>query len=439
MELILLGTGTSTGVPEVACGCAVCQSTDPRDKRQRCSALLITSDGYRILIDCSPDFHRQACHIGLDRLDAVLLTHEHYDHVYGLDDLRTLAQERELPIYAQTRVLEAVRDRMHYVFGGSPYPGAPRFSLHSLDATQSLCIGSVEISPILVLHGKLPIYGYRFQERGSEIRSIGYVTDMKQVSPKEWSKVEGLDLCVINALRLKKEHPSHQSILDVQLRLSKLKQQPKLSVLTHLSHHAPEYIRLEQMLQGGLIAGYDYMHLRWQDGRYQPATFNRPPRLYSYTNLDTRGFVYEPATFKPSDLRVYLSESSTVQLLTAISRDEVNLLFCLSLPGVWSYRAEELYIALIQGVARWCQIDTDQVRQCVCVERLQNADGTMLLTLQWQINQQGGSGSSLRSLSQSAVELDMFVIKAQMSTIINKQLKKVYNLSSCTSAYESNH
>lgn len=114
MKVIILGTGTSTGIPEVGCGCPVCQSDDQRDRRLRTSALVITDQGKRILIDCGPDFHEQATRLMLDRVDAVLLTHEHYDHTFGLDDIRTIAWRQELPIYGQERTLEAVRSRMHY-------------------------------------------------------------------------------------------------------------------------------------------------------------------------------------------------------------------------------------------------------------------------------------------------------------------------------------
>ena len=112
MKVILLGTGTSTAIPEIGCGCPVCHSGDPRDHRLRSSALIITDSGKRILIDCGPDFHEQAVRLRLDRIDAILLTHEHYDHTFGLDDVRTIAWRQELPIYGQARVLETVRERM---------------------------------------------------------------------------------------------------------------------------------------------------------------------------------------------------------------------------------------------------------------------------------------------------------------------------------------
>lgn len=184
MKVILLGTGTSTGIPEVGCGCPACHSDDPRDRRLRSSALVITDSGQRILIDCGPDFHEQAVSLRLDRIDAILLTHEHYDHTFGLDDVRTIAWRQELPIYGQERVLESVRSRMHYAFGPHPYPGTPRLVLCPIkegrDATFELF--GEQVTPIFLDHGTLPIVGYR-------IGGLTYITDMKAITPEEWAKV----------------------------------------------------------------------------------------------------------------------------------------------------------------------------------------------------------------------------------------------------------
>lgn len=265
MKLILLGTGTSTGVPEVGCHCVVCQSEDARDKRLRTSALLITSEGRRILIDCGPDFRQQALHIGLDRVDAILLTHEHYDHVYGLDDLRTIAWRHEIPIYGEARVLEAVRQRMHYVFSPNPYPGTPRLTLNELQAGQTLSILGLDIKPIRVMHGSLPIYGYRFHEKGRPAsQDISYITDMKSISAEDWQAVAGSRLLIVNALRYLREHPSHQNVLDVQRLVAGLSPQPELTLLTHLSHYAPAHKELDSLLQAStpcISVGYDYQCL----------------------------------------------------------------------------------------------------------------------------------------------------------------------------------
>lgn len=251
MKIILLGTGTSTGVPEVGCSCGLCMSTDPRDRRLRTSALVVTDLGKRILIDCGPDFRQQALAIGLDRVDAILLTHEHYDHVYGLDDLRTIAWHQEIPIYGQRRVLEAVRSRMHYVFGDNPYPGTPRLTLNPIEAGAAIDIAGVEVLPIEVMHGNLPILAYRF---GSE---IAYITDMKSIADEAMVQLSGARLLIVNALRYLKPHPSHQSVIDVEHLLGIMQARPELTVLTHLSHHAPEHAVLEAMLSTDIRPGYD--------------------------------------------------------------------------------------------------------------------------------------------------------------------------------------
>ena len=221
MKVIILGTGTSTGIPEVGCGCPVCQSDDQRDRRLRTSALVITDQGKRILIDCGPDFHEQATRLMLDRVDAVLLTHEHYDHTFGLDDIRTIAWRQEVPIYGQERTLEAVRSRMHYAFGPNPYPGTPRLSL----------------PPIV------------------------------EGQPFEWQKVDGAQLVVLNALRYSRPHPSHQSVEDVLQRLPQLTERPQLTLLTHLSHHAPSHRELEQLLPSDVRPAYDGQCLSIVDGQ----------------------------------------------------------------------------------------------------------------------------------------------------------------------------
>ena len=261
MNLILLGTGTSTGIPEVGCNCMHCQSSDPRDKRLRTSALLISQAGTRILIDCGPDFRQQANHIGLEHIDAIVLTHEHYDHVYGLDDLRTIAWHKEIPIYGQANVLDAVRNRMHYVFSPNPYPGTPKLSLNELKNGEVLKIKDLEVTPLLVMHGKLPIFGYRFHQVGTEHKEdICYITDMKSADKCEFSKIDNSRVLVINALRYQREHPSHQNVIDVLNLLNTLESKPERTILTHLSHHAPCYKELVQLLpqDDSILPGYDF-------------------------------------------------------------------------------------------------------------------------------------------------------------------------------------
>lgn len=285
MKLILLGTGTSTGVPEIGCYCGVCTSTDPHDRRLRTSALVITDSGKRILIDCGPDFRQQALAIGLDRIDAILLTHEHYDHVYGMDDLRTLAWQRDIPIYGQRRVLEAIRSRMHYVFGAHPYPGAPRLTLHELEPGRTYQICDQEMQVLEVMHGRLPILGFR-------LGSIVYITDMKTIEEPHRPLLEGARLMVINALRWQKEHPSHQSVLDVLRLLDKLDSRPERTVLTHLSHHAPPHKLLERMLPSDLSVGYDGACYTIED---EVSQCDFAPQPKPYTSIDCGRIAYAEA------------------------------------------------------------------------------------------------------------------------------------------------
>ena len=288
MKVILLGTGTSTGIPEVGCGCPACHSDDPRDRRLRSSALVITDSGQRILIDCGPDFHEQAVSLRLDRIDAILLTHEHYDHTFGLDDVRTIAWRQELPIYGQERVLESVRSRMHYAFGPHPYPGTPRLVLCPIkegrDATFELF--GERVTPIFLDHGTLPIVGYR-------IGGLTYITDMKAITPEEWAKVEGTQLLVINALRYQRPHPSHQSVLDVQEHLSRLPRRPQLTLLTHLSHHAPLHRQLQALLPTDLQPAYDGQCLEIAQGRVEE--YSLPPYEEPFVYRDLGRIAYAEA------------------------------------------------------------------------------------------------------------------------------------------------
>lgn len=226
----------------------------------RTSALVVSRSGLRVLIDCGPDFRQQAIRVGLDHIDAIVLTHEHYDHVYGLDDLRTISWRSEIPIYGQTHVLDAIRRRMHYVFSEHPYPGTPHLALYPLEPGDVLRVGELEISPIVVMHGDLPIYGYRFHEEGMPKHTdICYITDMKEATSDEWHKVDETGVLVVNALRYLKEHPSHQNVLDVEQRIQSLTHPPRLTLLTHLSHHAPNHGELEQLLPEHIRPGYDLM------------------------------------------------------------------------------------------------------------------------------------------------------------------------------------
>ena len=193
MRLTFLGTGTSCGVPVIGCQCKVCQSTDPHDKRTRCSALVET-ETTRLLIDCGPDFRQQILPQPFRKIDAILITHAHYDHMGGMDDIRPYCQFGEINVYADC-------------FAEHRYPGVPAIGLHEIHPHEPLHIGDLEVIPIQVMHGKLPILGYR-------IGKLAYITDMKTIDEDEMPYLEGTELLVVNALRFDKPHHSHQLVDD---------------------------------------------------------------------------------------------------------------------------------------------------------------------------------------------------------------------------------
>ncbi len=227
VKLTFLGTGTSQGVPVIGCNCAVCQSTDPRDNRLRTSAM-IEVDGQTIVIDTGPDFRQQMLRANPDRVDAVLFTHEHKDHVAGLDDIRpfNFRSGRALDIWATEAVQEALKREFHYIFSESKYPGVPQVNLHTIDPKRNFTINGTSVIPVQVLHYKLPVLGFR-------IKNVGYITDANFMESIEMNKLQGLDILVINALR-KKKHISHYNLEEAIAIVHTLK--PKRAYFTHISH-----------------------------------------------------------------------------------------------------------------------------------------------------------------------------------------------------------
>ena len=205
MKITFLGTGTSIGVPEMRCGCAVCTSQNPKDIRLRTS-VLIEDDHTHVLIDCGPDFRAQMLRHKVDTIDAVLVTHEHYDHVGGIDDLRPYSFVKALPVYAEKFVIEHLLQRIPYCFGNNKYPGTPQLELKEIEAGKSFSVGSFDILPIRVMHGKLPILGYR-------IGNMAFITDMKSIDDTQVELLKDLDLLIVNALHTK-EHPTHQNLIQ---------------------------------------------------------------------------------------------------------------------------------------------------------------------------------------------------------------------------------
>ncbi len=203
MRLTFLGTGTSCGVPTIGCQCYTCTSTDPHDKRLRCSALVETATT-RILIDCGPDFRQQIMPQPFRKIDGILITHAHYDHMGGMDDIRPYCQFGEINVYADPIAKAGLLQMLPYCFAEHRYPGVPAIQLHEIHKHEPLQIGDMVVMPLEVMHHDLPILGYR-------IGKLAYITDMKTIDEGELDYLKGVDTLVVNALR-QKPHHSHQTL-----------------------------------------------------------------------------------------------------------------------------------------------------------------------------------------------------------------------------------
>lgn len=252
MKLTFLGTGTSTGVPMIGCGCRVCSSDDSRDHRLRCSALVHLDNGRNLLIDCGPDFRTQMLTHGSSGIESVLLTHTHYDHVGGVDDLRPYcysAPGQHLPIYCREDVARDLRNRIPYSFAENPYPGAPTFSLHIVrEGELFVPHGSgTEVRAIPVMHGSLPILGFR-------IGPLAYITDCSALPEEAYGLLEGVRTLVINALRIK-PHPSHFSLAESLEAVRRIG--PCQAWLTHLSHDMGLHAEVDPTLPENVHIAHD--------------------------------------------------------------------------------------------------------------------------------------------------------------------------------------
>ena len=230
MKITLLGTGTSVGVPQIGCHCRVCTSSDPRDRRLRCSAL-VQDQGTNILIDCGPDFREQMLRIGFEQpLDGVLITHEHYDHVGGIDDLRPFSYLHNLPLYADEYAITHLRQRLPYCLVVNRYPGVPQLTTEVVEPRKAFRVGGLEVMPLRVMHGKLPILGFR-------IGPLGYITDMTTMDEEDFRLLKGIRLLVVNALR-HEPHPTHQTV-EQAIAFSRQLGEQLPTYLIHMSHIWP--------------------------------------------------------------------------------------------------------------------------------------------------------------------------------------------------------
>lgn len=260
MKLTFLGTGTSQGVPVIGCQCDVCRSTDPRDKRLRTSAMLEWR-GVRLVIDAGPDFRYQLLRAGVSRVDGILLTHEHKDHVGGLDDVRALnfvdyPTVRPVDLYATARTLRTVKKDFDYAFVTDKYRGVPEIRLHTISQSAPFHIGQAEILPIAGQHSP------RFEVTGFRFGRLAYLTDFKQIEEQELRKLTGVEVLVINALRF----APHDSHLNVEEALSWIRKiNPKRAYLTHMSHEMGLYEVTSHELPEGVELAYDTLEIELND------------------------------------------------------------------------------------------------------------------------------------------------------------------------------
>ncbi len=247
MKLTFLGTGTSCGVPVIGCQCEVCQSADPHDQRTRCS-VLVETDETRLLIDCGPDFRQQILPMPFRKIDGILITHSHYDHVGGMDDIRPYCQFGEINVYADPIARKGMLEMLPYCFAENRYPGVPAIGLHEIHKHEPFRIGNLDIMPIEVMHGKLPILGYR-------IGKLAYITDMKTIEESEYPYLEGTELLVVNALRFTKPHHSHQLVDDALAFAHRVG--AKQTLLIHVCHDIGLHESVNRLLPEGVQLAYD--------------------------------------------------------------------------------------------------------------------------------------------------------------------------------------
>ncbi len=248
IRLTFLGTGTSQGVPVIGCDCEVCVSEDSRDNRLRTSAM-IQVENQTFVFDTGPDFRQQMLRAKPNHVDAVLYTHAHKDHIAGMDDIRpfNFKSGKDMQLYATADVQEALKREFHYVFSGFKYPGIPKVQMNMIKNSEKFNVAGVDIIPIEVLHYKLPVLGFR-------IKNVAYITDANIIAESEMNKLRGLDVLVLNALRIEK-HISHFNLEEALAVIAELK--PKRAFLTHISHLMGTHETVSKDLPENVEIAYD--------------------------------------------------------------------------------------------------------------------------------------------------------------------------------------
>ncbi len=247
MKVTFLGTGTSTGIPQIGCECEVCSSSNVSDKRLRAS-VLIQDVKTNIIIDCGPDFRQQLLQHPISHLDGVFITHEHYDHMAGLDDIRPLGK---CVIYAENRVLSSIRRNLPYVFSDNPYPGVPKLTLFEVEPYGEIRIDNLIIQPIRLMHARLPILGFR-------IGKFAYLTDVKTITQEAIEQLQGLNVLVLNALR-HEEHIGHIT-LNEAIELAR-KINPQTTYFTHFSHDLGFHHEIQNLLPQNMYLAFDNLEI----------------------------------------------------------------------------------------------------------------------------------------------------------------------------------
>lgn len=261
MILTFLGTGTSTGVPQLRCHCPTCSSTDARDRRLRASVLIRAAEGApAVIIDCGPDFRAQMLRHDSPELCAALITHIHYDHVGGIDDLRPYCADKpdhHFPVYCREDVAAGLRHNFPYSFAENPYPGVPTFDIHYIEALRPFDVplggefGNLRFTPLPVMHARLPIFGYR-------CGNLAYITDCSGMPAETKDAIRGVDTLVINALR-PQQHMSHLSLAEALAIIEEVK--PGRAYLTHMSHDMPPVRRASRLLPTGVHFACDNLEI----------------------------------------------------------------------------------------------------------------------------------------------------------------------------------
>jgi len=251
LKIRFLGTGTSQGVPVIACDCEVCTSKDVHDNRLRSSILIELDNGRNIVIDTGPDFRYQMLRDGVKHLDAILMTHSHKDHIAGLDDVRAFnyQQQEAITIYSNTATLEALQREFYYAFSAIKYPGVPQLELKEIQPLDSFTILETEILPFEVLHYKMPVLGFR-------VGNFAYITDAKTVSEESRSALEGVEVLVVNALQ-ESAHISHFTLGEALQFIADIN--PKKAYLTHISHRFGTHEYIQSILPENVFPAYDQL------------------------------------------------------------------------------------------------------------------------------------------------------------------------------------